>query len=108
VRALRQSRPAGVRHGGFVLLWRLTGGKVHATDATNASRTLLFDIARGTWDEDLLRLFAIPGGLLPEVAIARPTSARRCPICSAARSAFAASPATSRRRPSGRAVSRPA
>jgi len=49
------------------LLWRLTGGKVHATDATNASRTLLFDIARGTWDEDLLRLFAIPGGLLPEV-----------------------------------------
>src|SRR4051812_30512878 len=49
------------------LLWRLTGGKVHATDATNASRTMLFDIARGQWDEDLLRLFAIPGGLLPEV-----------------------------------------
>src|SRR6266581_21816 len=49
------------------LLWRLTGGKVHATDATNAARTLLLDIARGTWDEDLLRLFAIPGGLLPEV-----------------------------------------
>ncbi len=49
------------------LLWRLTGGKVHATDATNASRTLLFDIGRGAWDQDLLRLFAIPGGLLPEV-----------------------------------------
>src|SRR6266436_5265155 len=49
------------------LLWRLTGGKVHATDATNASRTLLFDIGRGTWDEDLLRLFAMPGALLPEV-----------------------------------------
>jgi len=49
------------------LLWRLTGGKVHATDATNASRTLLFDIVRGQWDEDLLRLFAIPAGLLPEV-----------------------------------------
>jgi glycerol kinase len=49
------------------LLWRLTGGKVHATDATNASRTLLFDIARGTWGEDLLRLFAIPGAMLPEV-----------------------------------------
>jgi glycerol kinase len=49
------------------LLWRLTGGKVHATDATNASRTLLFDIGRGTWDQDLLRLFAVPGGLLPEV-----------------------------------------
>ena len=49
------------------LLWRLTGGKVHATDATNASRTLLFDIARGEWDEELARLFAIPGSLLPEV-----------------------------------------
>jgi glycerol kinase len=48
------------------LLWRLTGGKVHATDATNASRTLLFDITRGVWDEDLLRLFAVPAGLLPE------------------------------------------
>jgi len=49
------------------LLWRLTGGKVHCTDATNASRTLLFDIGRGTWDRDLLDLFAVPGGLLPEV-----------------------------------------
>jgi glycerol kinase len=49
------------------LLWRLTGGKVHATDATNASRTLLFDIGRGVWDQDLMRLFAVPGGLLPEV-----------------------------------------
>jgi glycerol kinase len=49
------------------LLWRLTGGKVHATDATNASRTLLFDIGRGTWDQDLLELFGIPAGLLPQV-----------------------------------------
>jgi glycerol kinase len=49
------------------LLWRLTGGKVHATDATNASRTLLFDIARGQWDDELARLFAIPAGLLPDV-----------------------------------------
>jgi len=49
------------------LLWRLTGGKIHSTDATNASRTLLFDIGRGTWDRDLLDLFGIPGGLLPEV-----------------------------------------
>jgi glycerol kinase len=39
------------------LLWRLTGGKVHATDATNASRTLLFDIHRGAWDDELLKLF---------------------------------------------------
>ncbi|GMR17031.1 MAG: glycerol kinase GlpK [Gammaproteobacteria bacterium] len=49
------------------LLWRLTGGRVHATDATNASRTLLFDIHRQQWDEDLLRLFKVPRSLLPEV-----------------------------------------
>ncbi|PNG24671.1 glycerol kinase GlpK [Methylocella silvestris] len=47
------------------LLWRLTGGKVHATDATNASRTLLFDIHRQCWDKDLLELFGIPAPLLP-------------------------------------------
>jgi glycerol kinase len=49
------------------LLWRLTGGQVHATDVTNASRTLLLDIHRGDWDADLLRLFRIPRALLPEV-----------------------------------------
>jgi glycerol kinase len=49
------------------LLWRLTGGRVHATDATNASRTLLFDIHRQCWDEELLRLFRIPAALLPAV-----------------------------------------
>lgn len=49
------------------LIWRLTGGKVHATDATNASRTLLFNIHTGTWDEELLRLLDIPESLLPEV-----------------------------------------
>jgi glycerol kinase len=49
------------------LLWRLTGGKVHATDATNASRTMLFDIHRGTWDEELLKLLRIPISMLPEV-----------------------------------------
>ena len=49
------------------LLWRLTGGRVHATDATNAARTLLFNIATGEWDDDLLRLFGIPRSLLPQV-----------------------------------------
>ncbi len=48
------------------LLWNLTGGKVHATDASNASRTMLYDIHRGQWDEELLRLFDIPKSLLPE------------------------------------------
>lgn len=49
------------------LLWRLTGGQVHATDATNASRTLLFNIHKQEWDDDLLALFDIPQELLPEV-----------------------------------------
>ncbi|KQY90268.1 glycerol kinase [Pelomonas sp. Root1444] len=49
------------------LLWRLTDGKVHATDASNASRTLLFDIHRGDWSDELLRAFDVPRSLLPEV-----------------------------------------
>ena len=49
------------------LIWRLTGGKIHATDATNASRTLLFDIHRQCWDSQLLALFQVPESLLPEV-----------------------------------------
>ncbi|AMN44571.1 glycerol kinase GlpK [Rhodoplanes sp. Z2-YC6860] len=49
------------------LLWRLTGGRVHATDATNAARTLLFDIRKARWDGDLAGLFAVPLPLLPEV-----------------------------------------
>ncbi|MEQ5801795.1 glycerol kinase GlpK [Halomonas sp. H10-9-1] len=49
------------------LIWRLTGGRVHATDATNASRTALFNIHEQCWDEALLALFDIPASLLPEV-----------------------------------------
>ena len=49
------------------LLWRLTGGRSHATDATNASRTLLFNIHTQEWDDDLLRMFSVPRALLPEV-----------------------------------------
>lgn len=49
------------------LLWRLTGGKSHKTDATNASRTLLFNIHTQQWDEDLLQLFNVPAALLPQV-----------------------------------------
>ncbi len=49
------------------LLFRLTGGRVHATDATNAARTMLFDIRSGRWDEDLLRLLGVPAAMLPEV-----------------------------------------
>ena len=49
------------------LLWRLTGGKVHATDATNASRTLLYDIHSGDWDDALLDLLRVPRTMLPDV-----------------------------------------
>jgi glycerol kinase len=49
------------------LLWRLTGGRVHATDATNASRTLLYDIHAGRWDDALLALFGVPRSVLPEI-----------------------------------------
>ena len=49
------------------LLWRLTGGRVHASDVTNAARTLLFNIVEQKWDDDLLALFDIPAAILPEV-----------------------------------------
>ncbi|MCT2558974.1 glycerol kinase GlpK [Tsuneonella sp. YG55] len=49
------------------LLWRLTGGKAHATDVTNAGRTLLFDIHAQRWDEDLCALFRVPMAMLPAV-----------------------------------------
>ncbi|HLE37010.1 MAG TPA: glycerol kinase GlpK, partial [Candidatus Acidoferrales bacterium] len=49
------------------LLWKLTGGAVHATDVSNASRTMLLNLDRGEWDTELLRLFDIPQALLPRV-----------------------------------------
>ncbi len=53
------------------LIWRLTGGRVHATDVTNASRTLLFDIRQSAWSDELCRMFDVPRAILPEV---RPSS----------------------------------
>ena len=49
------------------LLWKLTGGRVHATDVTNASRTMLFDTRHGVWDHELLKLLKLPDSLLPRV-----------------------------------------
>lgn len=49
------------------LVWKLSGGKAHITDVTNAARTLLFNIHTGTWDDELLELFGIPKSILPEV-----------------------------------------
>ncbi|MBE3593983.1 MAG: glycerol kinase GlpK [Candidatus Carbobacillus altaicus] len=49
------------------LMYRLTGGTVHATDVTNASRTMLYNIQKGTWDDDLIRYFNIPRAVLPDI-----------------------------------------
>jgi len=49
------------------LIWKLTGGRVHATDATNAARTLIYNIAKGAWDADICALLDIPMSLLPDV-----------------------------------------
>ncbi|TYB80510.1 glycerol kinase GlpK [Maritimibacter fusiformis] len=49
------------------LIWKLTGGRVHATDATNAARTMLYDIGKGQWDADICALMGVPMALLPEV-----------------------------------------
>jgi glycerol kinase len=70
VPGLRQRAERGELLFGTVdcyLLWRLTGGKVHATDATNASRTLLFNIHTGQWDDELLKILRVPRSMLPEV-----------------------------------------
>lgn len=70
VDGVRAKAEAGQLRMGTVdtwLIWNLTGGKVHATDATNASRTMLFNIHTGHWDKELLKLLDIPESLLPEV-----------------------------------------
>jgi glycerol kinase len=70
VPGLRRRAEAGEIAFGTIdsfLLWRLTDGRVHATDATNAARTMLFDIRRFEWDTDLLDAFAIPRAILPVV-----------------------------------------
>jgi glycerol kinase len=70
VGSARQRAEAGTLAFGTVdsyLMYRLTGGKVHATDVTNASRTLLFDIRKQEWDAELLRALNIPAALLPRV-----------------------------------------
>jgi glycerol kinase len=70
VEGAREAAAAGRLAFGTVdsfLLWRLTDGAVHATDATNASRSLLYDIHEGCWSEELLELFRVPASILPEV-----------------------------------------
>jgi glycerol kinase len=70
VKGARKRAEAGELAFGTVdsfLIWRLTGGKQHLTDATNAGRTLLFDISKNRWDKSLLKLFEVPEALLPQV-----------------------------------------
>ena len=70
----KQRAAAGELAAGTIdswLIWRLTGGQQHLTDVTNASRTMLMDIHRGDWDDDLLALFDIPRAILPSIV---PTS----------------------------------
>jgi len=74
VEGARKRALAGELAGGTVdcfLLWRLTGGQVHATDVSNASRTMLMNIEKGNWDSELLKLFSVPKNLLPTI---RPSS----------------------------------
>jgi len=70
VKGARQRAREGALVFGTVdcfLLWRLTGGAVHATDATNASRTLMYNIHSGDWDDELLALLKVPRAMLPKV-----------------------------------------
>ncbi|MFB2601460.1 FGGY family carbohydrate kinase, partial [Rhizobium phaseoli] len=70
VDGLREKAEAGEVCFGTIdswLIYKLTGGRVHATDATNASRTLLYNIDDGAWDEELLGILGIPPAMLPEV-----------------------------------------
>ncbi|HZF73208.1 MAG TPA: glycerol kinase GlpK, partial [Gemmatimonadaceae bacterium] len=70
VKGARAKAKAGELAFGTVdswLVWNLTGGKVHVTDASNASRTMLFDISKGEWDDELLGIFGVPRSMLPEV-----------------------------------------
>ena len=70
VKGARAKAKAGQLAFGTVdswLVWNLTGGSVHVTDASNASRTMLFDIAAGDWDDELLQIFGVPRSMLPAV-----------------------------------------
>ena len=70
VKGARAKAKAGELAFGTVdswLVWNLTGGKVHVTDVSNASRTMLYDIVKGDWDDELLKIFGVPRSMLPEV-----------------------------------------
>ena len=84
------------------LLWRLTGGKRHVTDFSNASRTLIFNIHTLDWDDELLVLLDIPRGMLPEVRASSEIYGQQTRSGWAVRSPLPATSATSKRQPSAR------
>jgi glycerol kinase len=88
------------------LVWKLTDGRLHVTDASNASRTMLFDIHAGRWDDELLRLLRIPGASCPSGPPAGPRRGGAEPALAAFR--WRGSRETSRPRCSARCASRPA
>ena len=90
------------------LIWRLTGGRRHVTDYSNASRTLIFNIHTLDWDDELLGMLGIPRAMLPEVRPSSEVYGQTAPSGSAARSPSRATRATSRRPPSARPASPPA
>jgi glycerol kinase len=88
------------------LIWKLTGGTRHVTDATNAARTLLYNIREGRWDDDILKLLNIPESLLPEVLDTGADFGTSTQACSATPFRSSALRAISRPRRWGRPVSR--
>ncbi len=90
------------------LLFKLTGGRLHATDASNAARTMLYDISSGQWDERLLDRLAIPRDMLPEVRDSQSDFGMTDAAHFGAPIPIRAWRATSRRRPTGRPASSPA
>jgi glycerol kinase len=78
------------------LMWKLSGGRIHATDVSNASRTMLFDIHRNDWDDELLALLDVPREVLPAVHPSSHVYGHPRPACSTRACPLPASPATSR------------
>ena len=107
--AVAAAAEAGTLLAGTVeswLIWKLSAGERHVTDATNASRTLLMDLATCEWDAELLNLFGVPTAILPQIVDCAGRWRRR--RCWAVPRRSLAQPATSRLRRSGRGACGPA
>lgn len=90
------------------LVWQLTGGAVHSTDPSNASRTMLFDLHTQDWNDDILALLNIPRSVLPNIAPSSAVIGNALPEWLGGPIPSPAWPATSKPPPSARPASRPA